>query len=143
MLTVRACLCRNVRATLDTNMHAHAGCHRPGGRLVLIGNVTNAAAKLPLGLMIINSLEVSAGDNGRYACGFTHGIAEYRVQVIGSDSITASELADCFEFMSIKGIRPEVSQVLPLERVADAHEMLQTQSVTGRIVLDVGGDWGQ
>ena len=46
-----------------------------------------------------------------------------------------------FDFMSLKGIRPRVSQVLALEDAAKAHQLLEDKAVTGRVVLDVGGEW--
>ena len=70
---------------------------RPGGRLVLIGNVTASTVSLPLGLVIIKGLEI-----------------------IGSDSVSSSELAATFEFMDAKGIRPHISSVLPLEEVSSS-----------------------
>lgn len=91
---------------------------REGGRLVLIGNVTNSAAKLPLGLPIIKGLEI-----------------------IGSDSVTANELERCFAFLDAQGIRPVVSDVLPLEDAAVAHDMLEARQVSGRIILSVGEEW--
>lgn len=67
---------------------------KAGGRLVLVGNVTNATASLPLGLCILKSL-----------------------QVIGSDSITEAELLACFRFLRDHKIRPPIDRVLKLEEV--------------------------
>ena len=52
-------------------------CLKPGGRLVLIGNVTNESAPLPLGLCIVKSLNI-----------------------IGTDSIEAGELATLFRWLN-------------------------------------------
>ena len=57
----------------------------PEGRMVLVGNVSNTMAKLPLGLVILKSL-----------------------QIIGSDSIESNELLQLFQFLNDKGIRPHV-----------------------------------
>ena len=53
--------------------------------MVLVGNVSNTMAKLPLGLVILKSL-----------------------QIIGSDSIESNELIQLFQFLNDKGIRPHV-----------------------------------
>ena len=87
---------------------------KPGGRLVLIGNVTNEAVSLPLGLCILNSLSV-----------------------IGTDSIEGSELEKMFLWMEKEGLKPSIDHVLPLEQAAKAHEMIEERAVNGRIVLDV------
>ena len=87
---------------------------KPGGRLVLIGNVTNANAKLPLGLCIVKSLSV-----------------------IGTDSIEANELLALFNWLEAENIRPSISRVFPLEEVADAHRLLEERAVSGRVVLDI------
>ena len=57
--------------------------------MVLVGNVSNTMAKLPLGLVILKSL-----------------------QIIGSDSIESNELIQLFQFLNDKGIRPHVRNFL-------------------------------
>lgn len=89
-------------------------CLKPGGRLVLIGNVTNASSQLPLGLCIVKSLNI-----------------------IGTDSIEASELQKLFLWLEEQGLRPTVDRIMPLEEVSSAHQLLEERQVTGRIVLDV------
>ncbi len=42
------------------------------------------------------------------------------LEIIGSDSVSASELADTFHFLDTHGIRPNISDVLPLEQVQGA-----------------------
>lgn len=94
-------------------------CLRAGGRMVLVGNVSNAAATLPLGLAIIKGLSV-----------------------IGSDSVSARELTDTFAFMTSHGIRTHVHSVRTLEQVQEAHDELECKhSVCGRIVLQLRPDW--
>jgi acryloyl-coenzyme A reductase len=91
-------------------------CLKPGGRLILIGNVTNASAPLPLGLCIVKSLSV-----------------------IGTDSIEAHELSSLFQWLSDRSLRPEIQQVLSLDEksLCEAHELLEKRRVTGRLVIDV------
>eukprot|EP00039_Didymoeca_costata_P005698 m.83788 g.83788 ORF g.83788 m.83788 type:complete len:392 (+) comp12935_c0_seq5:199-1374(+) len=92
---------------------------RPEGRLVLVGNVSNAQAPLPLGLCILNSL-----------------------QVIGSDSIHADSLRELFKFMG-STLRPNIQKVLSLDNVKEAHRMLESKQVCGRVVLQVSEDTWQ
>ena len=89
-------------------------CLKPGGRLVLVGNVTNASVQLPLGLCIVKSLNI-----------------------IGTDSIEAEELRKLFLWLEEEGLRPTVDRVLQLEDVATAHQLLEERQVKGRIVLDI------
>ena len=88
----------------------------PGGRIVLVGNVTNAVANLPLGLAIVKSLSV-----------------------IGSDSCEASEMEKCFAFLTREELRPQIDRILPLEEAADAHALLEAKGVKGRLVLAIDG----
>lgn len=87
---------------------------KPGGRLVLIGNVTNANVQLPLGLCIVKSLGI-----------------------IGTDSIEAGELSKLFVWLDKENLRPTIDRVLPLEKAAEAHDLLEQRLVSGRIVLDI------
>ena len=89
-------------------------CLKPGGRLVLIGNVTNENAQLPLGLCILNSLNI-----------------------IGTDSIQSNELATLFSWLEENNLKPAIDKILPLEDAAKAHELLENRQVNGRVVLDV------
>mgnify|MGYP006111483263 FL=1 len=86
----------------------------PEGRLVLVGNVLNDTIPLPLGLCILNSLKI-----------------------VGSDSIAASELEHLFTFLTKNNVRPNVDDILPLEKVMDAHKQLEQATTTGRVVLKV------
>ena len=91
---------------------------RPEGRLVLVGNVDNTSAPLPLGLCILNSLSV-----------------------VGSDSISAKALGDLFRLLDENpDIRPPIHRVLPLEDAMEAHDLLETRGVTGRVVLQISED---
>jgi acryloyl-coenzyme A reductase len=87
---------------------------KPGGRLILIGNVTNSSTSLPLGLCIVKSLSV-----------------------IGTDSIEASNLSALFSWMDSHKMRPHVDIVLPLEDASEGHRMVEERIVNGRVVLDV------
>jgi acryloyl-coenzyme A reductase len=87
---------------------------KPGGRLVLVGNVTNESAPLPLGLCIVKSLSI-----------------------IGTDSIESGELVSLFDWLGEQKLKPVIDRVLPLARAAEAHAVLESRTVNGRVVLDV------
>ena len=90
---------------------------KPGGRLVLIGNVTNSSVKLPLGLCILKSLSV-----------------------IGTDSIESQELEKLLLWLEAENLKPPIDRVMPLKDAAAAHDLVENRSVQGRIVLDVNND---
>ena len=92
-------------------------CLKPGGRLVLIGNVTNESVSLPLGLCIVKSLNV-----------------------IGTDSIESNELVKLFSWLGEQGLKPTVDKVLPLSNVEEAHELMENREVKGRVVLEINGE---
>ena len=89
----------------------------PGGKMVLVGNVTNAKVDLPLGLCILNS-----------------------ISIIGSDSIRREDLSGPLaDFMKEHDLRPSVHAEMPLAMAGVAHTMLERRAVCGRIVLNVAG----
>jgi NADPH:quinone reductase-like Zn-dependent oxidoreductase len=86
---------------------------KPGGSLVLLGNVENSIAELPLGYCILNS-----------------------IRIIGSDSILRDEFETrLVPFMAKHGLRPSIQHVFPLAEAARAHELLESRKVSGRIIL--------
>lgn len=91
-------------------------CLKPGGRLILIGNVTNSTAPLPLGMCIVKSLSV-----------------------IGTDSIESNELVGLFDWLAARSMRPEIYQTIPFDVTAlqEAHHLLENKGIHGRIVMDV------
>lgn len=96
-------------------------CLKPGGRLILIGNVTNSTAPLPLGMCIVKSLSV-----------------------IGTDSIESNELTKLFHWLTENNIRPEIYQTIPFDvtAVQQAHTLLEERGIQGRIVMDIqSGIW--
>ena len=90
---------------------------KPGGRLILIGNVSNASVKLPLGLCILKSLAI-----------------------IGTDSIASEELEKMFLFLEKENLKPFIDRVLPLEQATYAHDLVEQRGVNGRLVLNVNND---
>jgi NADPH:quinone reductase-like Zn-dependent oxidoreductase len=85
----------------------------PSGRLVLVGNVTGERVELNLGQVIL-----------------------YSRQILGSDGATRRELCTVLEMAAAGEIRPQIADVWPLERAAQAQERLGAREVLGRIVLE-------
>lgn len=89
------------------------------GKLILIGSLAGHFAKLPLGLTILNSLNI-----------------------IGSDSVSHDVVPDVIAFLDKFEIKPSIQAIMPLESVAEAHLDLERKQVQGRIVLQVAdSDW--
>jgi D-arabinose 1-dehydrogenase-like Zn-dependent alcohol dehydrogenase len=86
----------------------------PAGRLIMVGNLETRPVSVMPGLLILKELEIR-----------------------GSFATSVPELQEAFNLVLEKKIRPIVSEVLPLARVADAHRMLYDRAVVGRIVLQV------
>lgn len=91
-------------------------CLKPGGRLILIGNVTNSTSPLPLGMCIVKSLSI-----------------------IGTDSIESNQLVHLFNWLTENSIKPEIYQTIPfdLNSLQEAHNLLENRAINGRIVMDI------
>lgn len=87
----------------------------PGGRLVFIGAVGVELAKMSVPKMLYQETEV-----------------------VGVASPHAGELAQLLELIQQGHVRPVISDVLPLSRAGDAHQMLSDRSNLGRITLALG-----
>jgi acryloyl-coenzyme A reductase len=88
---------------------------KPGGTLVLIGNVENSVCDLPLGYCILNS-----------------------IKIIGSDSIPINEFNENFvPFFDHNMLKPWVHGYMPLEDIPSAHQALEAKSVRGRLIADL------
>jgi acryloyl-coenzyme A reductase len=60
------------------------------------------------------------------------------ISLLSAVSCTRAQLEDALVLVERGLVRPIVAQHLPLECAAEAHTMLETSSVTGRIVLSIG-----
>lgn len=102
----------------------HVACLAPGGRLVLVGLLGGAEATLPLNRMLM-----------------------LRQRIIGSvlRSRTRDEKVALTEQIKRRvwphvvtgAIKPVVFRQLPIEEAAAAHELLETNQTTGKVVLVV------
>lgn len=85
---------------------------RAGGRLVFIGNVTAETVSVAPALTILKELAL-----------------------MGADACTRQELADVIELVRRGQIEPVIDRTLPLEEAAEAHRLLESREVRGRVVL--------
>jgi acryloyl-coenzyme A reductase len=85
---------------------------KPGGRLVVIGNVTAASAKLSIGLAILKELAV-----------------------LGSSGCSKRDLEDVFKWIESGKFRAVIMCEMPLRDAAKAQSILEEKRVLGRIVL--------
>jgi NADPH:quinone reductase-like Zn-dependent oxidoreductase len=88
---------------------------KPGGRFVFFGATTGPPSKAP--------------DPRRLF--FRH------IRIQGTTMGTPAEFRAMLGFLSAKKLKPVVHTVLPLEKAAEAHKLLQTFSQTGKVVLKI------
>ncbi|WP_169576545.1 alcohol dehydrogenase catalytic domain-containing protein [Nocardioides halotolerans] len=85
---------------------------RPGGRHVLLGNVTGDMLKIPAGLVMLKGLAL-----------------------LSSVGVTAAGLAELLGLVADRIITPTVAEVVPLAEAERCHRLLEQRRVTGRLVL--------
>jgi D-arabinose 1-dehydrogenase-like Zn-dependent alcohol dehydrogenase len=85
---------------------------RPGGRVVLVGNVTASRVELNPGSVILRELEI-----------------------LGSASAKRGDLESVLALASKGILKPMLAGTLPLDQAEEAHERLRTRDVVGRLVL--------
>jgi D-arabinose 1-dehydrogenase-like Zn-dependent alcohol dehydrogenase len=88
---------------------------RPGGRYVLLGNVTARDLPVPAGLLLLKGL-----------------------RMLSSVGITAAGLTQLLALVADGSVSPEVADVVPLDDAARCHRALEARAVTGRLVLSPG-----
>lgn len=98
--------------TLRESLHAV----RPGGRVVVVGNVQGKEVPVPLAYLILKE-----------------------ISLIGTKSCTREEMAAVLALIKEGRVRPDVSEIIPLEQARELHERMEAQSVSGRVVLEVAG----
>lgn len=97
----------------------------PEGRFLAIGFAGGQVPQFPANLLLVKNID---------AIGFYWGAyAGFRPQVIGVS------LKTLFGWYAEGGLRPHVSHVLPLDRAAEAMEILRTRKSTGKVVVTIPG----
>jgi len=97
---------------------------RPGGRLLTIGFASGTVPQVPANLLLVKNVTV---------IGFWFGgwMASFPARVRDS-------LETIFRWQAEGRLRPQISHVLPLDRVAEGFEMLRSRAATGKIVIRTG-----
>lgn len=85
---------------------------RRRGRMVIVGNIMTERVSLNPGPLIL-----------------------YGYTISGSHGSSRRDLADCFELLKKGALKNLVDRTLSLSRASDAHALLGSRSVTGRVVL--------
>ncbi len=106
------------RATLEAGLQALA----MRGRLVIIGAHPKPVYGDDPGFMI-NPID------------FLH----RGLELHASRYVNAAEIAQTLELVRLKRIKPVVTQIFPLERVEEAHELIRHNATMGRLALVIGG----
>jgi NADPH2:quinone reductase len=111
-------------AYLDRNIDALA----PGGRVIVIGMQGGTKGELNLGKLLVKRAGVIATAlRGRPVEGPD-----------GKGPIVAEVVAHVWPMIADGRVRPVVGAVLPIEQAAEAHRLLSSGEVTGKVVLRVG-----
>jgi D-arabinose 1-dehydrogenase-like Zn-dependent alcohol dehydrogenase len=85
---------------------------RPGGRVVVVGNLDTGAFSLNPGLVIVKELEI-----------------------IGAYATTRDELDTALRLTAERAVKSRVADVVPLCEASRVHERLDNREITGRVVL--------
>lgn len=96
--------------TLNESCHAV----RPGGSVVVIGNVTGKKVTIPPAYLILKE-----------------------ISLIGTKSCSVSEMNEVLRMVSDEGLRARVDLVVPLAECRSVHERMERGENLGRVVLEV------
>lgn len=106
-------------AVFDASLRSVA----PDGRILVIGFASGAVPQIPANILLVKNVTV---------IGYWWGAYRKLNPVLVQDS-----LAECVQWWAEGKLRPLVSQILPLDRAADALELLKSRAATGKVVLTV------
>jgi len=105
---------------------------------VLYDNIANPKV-LPQAFMALGfqGQLVTAGAHGgpNVTINFAH-LYHNQITIIGRPGHKTSDLPKCFAAAVEGKIRPQIEKVMPLSRAAEAHRLMESGAVTGKIVLD-------
>jgi alcohol dehydrogenase, propanol-preferring len=104
------------RATLEAGLQALA----TGGRLVIIGAQPKPVYGKDPGFTV-NPID------------FLH----RGLELHASRYVNAAEIAQTLELVRLKRIKPVVTQIFPLERVEEAHDLIRRNATAGRLALTI------
>jgi putative PIG3 family NAD(P)H quinone oxidoreductase len=95
----------------------------PQGRIVLIGTIAGGRATLPLVSILVKRLTIK-------------GTVLRARNIAEKAAATAAFVRDVVPFLADGTIRPVCETFLPLERAAEAYELLASDRTFGKVVLD-------
>jgi D-arabinose 1-dehydrogenase-like Zn-dependent alcohol dehydrogenase len=98
--------------TLRESLHAV----RPGGRVVVLGNVEGKEVSIPPAYLILKE-----------------------ISLVGTKSCSVPEMHELLRLLGRGELRADVDEVVPLADVADVHRRMESGDSGGRIVLSVKG----
>jgi acryloyl-coenzyme A reductase len=61
------------------------------------------------------------------------------ISMLSATSTTRKQLEDCLALVARGAVKPIISMILPLEKAAEAHELVEAGKVAGRVVLRPNG----
>ena len=99
---------------------------RPGGRLLVIGFSSGEVPPIPANILLVKNISV---------IGFNWGGFRKIDPVAMRTSLQA-----CVDLWAAGGLRPHVSNVLPLESAMEALTLLKNRTATGKVVLQVAAE---
>jgi len=98
--------------TLRESLHAV----RPGGRVVVVGNVEGKEVSIPPAYLILKE-----------------------IALLGTKSCTTGEMATLLDAVASGRLEAEVTEVVPLDHARVLHQQMEDGRGTGRAVLEVAG----
>ena len=105
---------------------SNLGCLAVDGRLVVIGLLGGASAELPLGAMMVKRQRIIG--------------STLRARSIAAKSSIMDELkTHVWPRLASGEIKPVIETVLPIQKAAQAHELIAGNQTFGKIVLRVRG----
>jgi NADPH:quinone reductase-like Zn-dependent oxidoreductase len=96
----------------------------PRGRLVLVGTVGGSRAELPLGKVLAKRLRI-------------YGTVLRSRPVEEKIAVTRAFAAEVVPLLAAGRLRPVVDSAHPLERIREAHALLESNTTFGKVVLTV------
>lgn len=106
-------------AVFDASLRSVA----PDGRILVIGFASGNVQQIPANILLVKNVTV---------IGYWWGAYRKLNPALLQDS-----LAECVQWWAEGKLRPLVSQTLPLDRAADALDLLKSRAATGKVVLTV------
>ena len=96
-----------------------------GGRLVVVGFTGGSIPEVKVNRLLLNNTEVIGAGWGAY--------------VMSKPKLNQEIGAEIAKLVESGHVRPVVGARFPLERGADALELIESRGATGKVVLEVGG----